>query len=282
VTDLECVALLQEYLPRLGLRWQGFKNVRRQVCRRLAARTKELGLDASGYRARLDADEGERRALYGLCYVTISRFYRDRRTCDELRDQLLPELASRSRSNAGGILRVWSAGCASGEEPYTVAILWHLAVAPRFPDVTLEVLASDFEETVLARAMRGEYEESSLRELPKAWRDAAFERRGDLFVLEPELRRGVVFARADIRDFSPQEPLQLLLCRNSVFTYFDEAEQQRFLERAYDRLLSGGVLVVGSHEIASIARCVQALGAGDRPPRFEPSALPEVYRRLGT
>src|SRR5262245_29735844 len=94
MTDRECVELLQWALPRLGLRWRGFKNLRRQVCRRISARAAELGIsDAASYRRRLEEDPDELQKLDALCFVTISRFYRDHRIFDALRHTLLPKLA---------------------------------------------------------------------------------------------------------------------------------------------------------------------------------------------
>lgn len=267
--DRECVALLQWALPRLGLRWKGFKNVRRQVCRRVAARIAELGLDARTYRERLEADPTEQRALDALCYVTISRFYRDRAIFDALRDVLMPELAQLAQSRRDRSLRVWSAGCASGEEPYGVAILWHLELAARFPEVKIEIIATDYNDVVLTRASKAAYEPSSLRELPVKWRDVAFENQGDLLVLREPFRKGVSFLREDVRTYLPAAPLHLVLCRNVAFTYFDERAQIEFLDRIAEPLVRGGLLVVGAHESVPAHA------------RFEPmTGLPHVLRRV--
>jgi chemotaxis protein methyltransferase CheR len=238
----EIDALLQWALPRLGLRWQGFKNVRRQVCRRVASRIQELGLDVAAYRRRLEEDPDERRAFDALCFVTISRFYRDHRVFDALEHEFLPGLAAERRH-----LRAWSAGCASGEEPYTLAMLWKLRLAPRFPEGDLEIVATDFNAEVLARAERGTYEEGSLRELPPALLDPGFELQNGLFRVRDAFRT-IHFERRDIRTWQPDGPLDLVLCRNSAFTYFDEASRIAFLERLIEHLNPGGVLVVGAQE----------------------------------
>mgnify|MGYP001146356383 CR=1 FL=1 len=270
MNDHECVELLQWALPKVGLRWRGFKNVRRQVCRRVAARMKELGLDTAGYRARLDTDPDELRRFDALCFVTISRFWRDRAVFDALRRRLLPELAEAARARGDRALRVWSAGCASGEEPHGIAIAWHVELAPRFPDLCLEIVATDFDPIVLERAERAAYEESSLREMPGELREAAFERKGDLYVLRPELRHGVAFVCADVRTWAPPAPLHLVLCRNLAFTYFDERTQLAFVERVADRLVPGGLLVIGAHE---------SLPTQDR---FELVNVPHVFRAKGS
>lgn len=224
MTDAECVELLRWAMPRLGLRWRGFEHLRRQVCRRIVARASELGLGSAEYRERLERDPGELARLDELCFVTISRFYRDAATFDALARHLR-ELDSP---------RVWSAGCASGEEPYTVAML----------SERVEVVATDRDEAVLARAAVGRYGSSSLRELPPELRALGFD--GD--TVRPAVRARVRFERADVRAFEPGTPLHVVLCRNVVFTYFDEATQLAFASRVAARLEPNGLLVVGKGE----------------------------------
>jgi chemotaxis protein methyltransferase CheR len=249
MNDRECVELLQWALPRLGLRWRGFKNLRRQVCRRISARVTELGLpDLASYRRRLEEDADELMQLDAMCFVTISRFYRDRRTFDALRQHFLPSLANEAIARGEPTLRAWSAGCASGEEPYTLAILWRHELAERFPSLGLEILATDFDQTVLARASRGCYEPSSLAELPPELREVAFETVDDLACLRAPFRDLVTFERQDVRRFTPDAPLHLVFCRNVAFTYFGEPAQRDFAARVAERLVPGGLLVVGGHE----------------------------------
>lgn len=250
MNDRECVALLQWAAPRLGLRFRGFKNVRRQVCRRIADRARALGLDAASYQARLADDPDELRVLDGLCYVTISRFYRDRSVYDALRRDLLPSLAEGATRRGDAALRVWSAGCASGEEPYSLAVLWHAEIAGRFAPLPLEIIATDRDEVVLTRARRGEYEPGSFRELPAELREVAFEPApgGVLHRVRDRFRREIVFGPNDVRTFVPDAPLHLVMCRNLVFTYLDDATQRAFLAQITARLLPGALLVVGSHE----------------------------------
>jgi chemotaxis protein methyltransferase CheR len=247
--DDEHVRTLQWALPKLGYRWAGFRNVRRQVLRRVAARMRELDLpDATAYRARLEAHADEWRVLDSFCRISISRFYRDRGTFDLVCRELVPELARRAQAAGEAALSVWAAGCASGEEPYTLAIAWRLSIAPQFPALTLAITASDIDEHMLARAREGLYEPSSLRELPDAWREAAFEARGAQLRLRDELRSHVRWQRADLRTTAPEGPFHLVLCRNLAFTYFDERTQEALLARLGERMAPGSYLVLGAHE----------------------------------
>ncbi len=249
MSDTDCVAFLQWALPRLQMRWPGFRRVRRQVCKRLGRRAKALGLRELGaYRRYLEECPSEWAALDELCRITISRFYRDRAVFDLLRHELLPHLCAQATAGGEGALRIWSAGCASGEEPYTLAILWRLELERRYAGLALRLTATDADPFLLERARRGCYGAGTLRELPDAWREAAFRREGERYCLRARFRAGIEFRREDIRHEQPEGCFQLILCRNLVFTYFDAPLQRALAARIAERLAPGGLLVLGGHE----------------------------------
>ena len=246
--DADCVAFLRWALPRLGLRWRGFRRVRRQVCRRVRMRFTELGLpDVAAYRRRLETEPAEWERLAPLCRVTISRFFRDRELFAELERTVLPALLERFGAATRATLSAWSAGCGAGEEPYSLTILARLS--PALPGARLRIVGTDLDAVQLERARRAIYPESSLRDVPAAWREAAFTPAdGGELRLEPPYRRGVELLQQDLRQETPAGPFHLVLCRNLVFTYWDEALQRQAVERIRRRLLPGGALVVGGHE----------------------------------
>lgn len=249
VTSAACTDFLQWALPRLGFRWAGFRKVRGQVCKRLRRRLEALGLaDLDAYRNRLESDCEEWRALDGLCRITISRFYRDRGVCDHLKAVVLPALCQKLERGGQSRLRCLSLGCCGGEEPYTLALIWHFDLASRFPGLTLEVLATDSDPGSLARAARGCYSAGSLRDLPPQWRMAAFDLQEELYRLRPRFRQDVSFLRQDLREGMPAGPFHLVLCRNLAFTYFDDDGQRRTAKDLAARISPGGVLVLGKHE----------------------------------
>ena len=240
VKDTECVAFLQWALPRLRLGWPGYRKVRRQVCKRIARRIKALGLeDIQAYRARLEVEPSEWTALDGLTRITISRFYRERDAFDYLCETVLPSLGA---TVSPAPVRIWSAGCAAGEEPYT------LAIAAHDRGISVRIVATDADAHQLERARWGRYRESSLKDLPPHWRASAFEHEGDDWVLEEEVRRRVAFVPQDIREIMPEGRFHLILCRYLVFTYFDASLQRELATRLRHRIAPGGFVVLGKHE----------------------------------
>ncbi len=248
--DQQWDSFLQWALPRLHMRWPGFRRVRGQVCKRLRKRLGELGLDdAAGYRLHLETHPGEWDLLDGLCRVVVSRFYRDRPVFLLLEQEILPELLLRLQRQGDKTLRVWSAGCASGEEPYTLAILWQQGLAPRFAKMGLDILATDADPALLQRAAAARYPLSAVKNLPPAWRREAFQAapKGE-FQLAEGYRQPVRFLQHDVRSPAPEGSFQLIFCRNLVFTYFDEPWQRKCLANFQAALLPGGLLLLGIHE----------------------------------
>ena len=249
MNDADCVAFLQWALPRLGLRWQGFRRVRNQVCKRVDRRIHALNVNGlAAYEAYLDEHASEWAALEALCSIPISRFYRDRAVFDALGEQILPEVAERAAARVPAVARCWSAGCASGEEPYTVSLLWDQHVEPRYPHTRLTIIATDVDEHLLERARAACYSKSSLRELPRTWIERAFARRDTLFCLRDPWKACIEFCHQDLRLTQPPGEFDLILCRNVAFTYFSDPVQRAVLARISERLRADGFLVVGRHE----------------------------------
>lgn len=247
--DSDCVEFLQWALPKLQMRWPGFRKVRRQVCRRVDRRRRELDLPSvQAYRDHLEMHPDEWRTLDSFCRISISRFYRDRGVFDYLWEEILPDLAAMAQAKGEPHLRCWSAGCASGEEVYTLNIIWHLRLMGQFPDVEMRILATDSDPHMLDRARRACYSASSLKDFPDDWLPAAFCGADDSWCVRQELRGGIDFALQDIRHDMPDGPFHLILCRHLAFTYFEASLQQEILRRLLNRLPCGGILVTGKQE----------------------------------
>lgn len=248
--DAECIAFLQWALPKMGFRWPGFRKVRGQVCKRAWRRLRELGLiDLEAYRGHLEAHSGEWANLDGLCRITISRFFRDRGVYDTMGSVVLPALARQAASDGEPVLRIWSAGCGAGEEPYSIAILCHLLDDADVQRAGVRILATDTDKQQLDRARTASYPVGCTNDIPPKIRASAFEKLGqDQLLLREPYRVGIEFACQDLRQEMPDGPFHLILCRNLAFTYFIEDTQREILARLDERLLPGGYLVLGAHE----------------------------------
>ena len=274
MNDTDCTAFLQWALPQLELRWPGFRKVRRQVCKRLKERMRDLGLDNySAYRMRLEADPSEWQIFDECCHITISRFFRDRGIFEVVRRQVLPDIAARAKRE-GRDPQVWSAGCASGEEPYTLKILWDVEVASAYPGVSLSIIASDVDKVMLTRAREGCFERTSLHELPSPLIEQAFDRLGLRYCVKPKHREGIEFLAQDLRTEMPPRIFDLILCRFVTFTYFAVPLQRKLLASMLERLRPQGYLVIGSHE--QLPGNVPELAVLDSAPQiFQKRALSE-------
>ncbi len=247
--DKACVAFLQGHLPCLGLRWPGFRKVHGTVCKRLRRRLRELGLDdLDAYAAYLAARPDEWARLDALCRIPISRFNRDSEVFRVLGASVLPELARRVADEGGQEVRAWSAGCASGEEPYSLSIVWLEAVRCRVTGIRLDIMATDADPILLERAEGACYSAGSLKELPREWRERAFTRRDGSHCLRPAYKDDTHFRLQDIRVAWPDGPFHLVLCRNLAFTYFDVDQQRKLLPELMARMHPRAYLVLGSHE----------------------------------
>ena len=247
--DRDCVQLLQWALPRLQMRWPGFRKVRRRICRRIDRRMRQLHLEEpAAYRSYLETHPGEWRILDSLCPVTISRFYRDKAVFAVLARQLLPNLIRQAVDRRQTTLKVWSCGCASGEEAYTIALIWQLQLQQQAPGFKLDILATDLDPAMGKRVNEACYPYSSIRYLPEFWRHQVFMKQQDLYCLKPEYKHPITFRVQDIRDSLPSDRFDLVLCRNLVFTYYSTELQRQIAKQINKVMQPGGALVIGCHE----------------------------------
>jgi len=244
-----CVRFLQRVLPQLRMRWPGFRRVRKQVCKRLQRRIRELQLaDADAYQSYLQTHADEWPVLDHLCRVTVSRFFRDKVVLEHVRTEVLPELAQLAIDAGETALRGWSAGCAMGEEAYSLVLIWHKTVGKDFPQLDIQIVGSDIDEVLLQRATHACYSYGSVKALPDAWLKSAFTQEKNQYCLDSYVRNKVSFIEQDIRNKLIKGPFHIVFCRNMAFTYFDNALQLEILEHIRNKLIDGGALIIGGHE----------------------------------
>ena len=240
---MEFDEFLREATALLGLQWRPFhkKGIRRKVERRVA----EVGLSGfNEYLIRVKRDSKEHFFLSRILTVTISRFFRDKEVFRTLSQSIVPGLLKEDIRE----IRTWCIGCASGEEPYSLALLWHEEFQRTWPQVHLSILATDIDENLLKRAKEGSYKNSSLKEVPGGIVKNFFRKEGEFYILDPTIREGVEFKKHDILHEEPFLPMDIILCRNLAFTYFSKESQIEILKEMVTSLKEKKFLVIGKDE----------------------------------
>jgi chemotaxis protein methyltransferase CheR len=235
---------LREAAPFFGLQWRPFQ--RRGIKRKVERRIAEIGLsNFEEYLPRIKEDPEEQKHLSLIFTVTISRFFRDQEVFATLCHSILPNLLKEKNREE---LKIWSIGCSSGEEPYTLSLLWKENFGRIRPEVRLSILATDIDENMLERAREGRYKKSSLREVPEEILRKCFNREGDEYVLDQSFRQTVELKRHDILQEEPFNEMDIIFCRNLAMTYFSKEAQMAVLKKLGTSLKKKGYLVIGKDE----------------------------------
>jgi chemotaxis protein methyltransferase CheR len=218
--------------------------------KRLSPRARELNFESFQkyyyflqYDPRADAEFDE---IYDLVTTKETYFFREPAQMTAFVEEIIPDILSRKTLRK---VRVWSAGCASGEEPYSIAIL--LQEARAYDRATIEIFASDISSEVLVRARKGQYRETAFRTTDPTLRDKYFTRQQDgCWRISDEVRNRVSFGRLNLYD-EPRVSLlgnvDVIFCRN-VIIYFDDASKRMVINNFYNRLIDGGYLLLGHSE----------------------------------
>ncbi len=242
--DPDLSALLRKVAEARGVVCESYK----ESClrRRLATRMRALGVRTfAEYSARLDTDEREYERFLTALTINVTGFYRNPETWEAVAARCLPELGTHRRHAP----RCWSVGCATGEEAYTLAIVWleHARRAQLGLEVPAHIDATDIDAPSLRTAERGVYPRKAVAELTPSLVGCYFTGGDEVQVL-PEVRRLVRFRRHDITcDAAPRAEYDLIICRN-VMIYFERAMQERLYHAFAEALTPGGFLVLGKVE----------------------------------
>lgn len=238
-------AFLAELRERYGLDFSQYKppTIMRRLQRRILATDTE---SLVGYRTYLQTHPTEYQQLVKAFLIKVTEFFRDPDLFAYLREAVLPDLLTQARKQ-GNSLRCWSAGCATGEEAYSLAILVAEALGSEVERFTVRIFATDADAEAVAFARRGIYPTTALAKVPEALRDRYFTREDHQYVAKKRLRSLMVFGQHDLAQRAPFPHLDLVLCRN-VLIYFTSELQQRTLHLFTYALREGGVLVLGKAE----------------------------------
>jgi len=196
------------------------------------------------YSLRIQKDPEEQKHLTQILTITISKFFRDREVFEKMETSLIPAMLTKNRRE----LRVWSVGCASGEEPYSLCLLWKARFENDWPQMGLSILATDIDESLLQRAQEGRYKKSSVEGIPGDILGRFFKVESGSYALAKDIRERVEFKKHDVMNEQPFSEMDLILCRNLIFTYFSKQRQMDVLKKIAFSLNEECFLVIGENE----------------------------------
>ncbi|WP_332770922.1 CheR family methyltransferase [Phenylobacterium sp.] len=218
------------------------------VYSRLAKRLRSLGLRSfRDYCALVEGAQGvdERQAMMAALTTNVTRYFREPHHFDHLRDVVMPKLVDKARK--GGRIRLWSAACSNGQEPYSMAITV-LAALPEAANLDVKILATDIDPNMVAEGKTGIYREDAVAPVPLELRRKWFKKADGGWEVADELRRLVSFRELNlIGDWPMRGKFDAIFCRNVVI-YFDEPTQERIWTRFAPMLEPGGTLYIGHSE----------------------------------
>jgi two-component system CheB/CheR fusion protein len=264
-TDRGLEDLLRFIRDARGFDFTGYK--RSTLGRRIHKRMGDAGvLDYADYRDLLEADADEFRALFNTILINVTSMFRDPDAWAFLEGEVLPDILANAEPEAE--IRVWSAGCSSGEEAYSLLMMFAEAMGVDACLRRVKIYATDVDEDALRDARSGLYPARSLEQMPVALRDKYFEHNAAHYTFRPDLRRRVIFGRHDITRDAPISRLDLLVCRNTLM-YFNVEAQSQIVDRFHFALREGGYLFLGKAEML--------LNEGERFEAF--SIRQRIFRR---
>jgi two-component system CheB/CheR fusion protein len=240
--DPEFEALLGWLKESRGFDFTGYK--RPSLARRVERRMQEVAIGSFGeYQDYLELHQDEFTSLFNTILINVTSFFRDHESWVFLAERVLPDLVARNRP-----IRAWSAGCASGQEAYSLAMLLAEQIGiEEFRD-RVKIYATDVDEEALVSARLASYTEHEVAGVSPERLATFFEREGSRYVFRKDLRRSVIFGRNDLVQDAPISHVDLLVCRNTLM-YFNALTQQRVLGRLHFALEPHGVLFLGKAEL---------------------------------
>ena len=240
------LALCRKIERDRGFRCSSYKDtcLRRRISVRMRAKNARTFADYAGV---LDTDPVEYDKLVDTLTINVSKFFRNPETFACVATKVLPELWS----SKSPLIRIWSAGCATGEEPYSLAVLCREHAVEHNDLARLDrvrIVGSDVDPEAVSAASKGRFPAAAFAETPPAVVEKYFPLEHGMRTVAPEIRNLVAFERRDLLEpGSPGGRMHLILCRN-VIIYFTRSTQEALFERFHDLLLPGGFLVLGKVE----------------------------------
>ena len=237
--------LLEHIRQERGFDFTGYKraSLRRRVTKQMHSHNIESFGDYLDY---LQVHPEEFLPLFNTILINVTAFFRDASAWKYLENNTLPRLLNQKSS--GEIFRAWCAGCASGEEAYSLAMLLAETLEMEQFRQRVKIYATDVDEEALTQARHASYTSKEVEPIPQKLRERYLEQVGERYVFRSDLRRGVIFGRHDLLQDAPISRLDLLVCRNTLM-YFNAETQAKILDRFHFALNNNGILFLGKAEM---------------------------------
>ncbi|HTG32466.1 MAG TPA: CheR family methyltransferase [Thermoanaerobaculia bacterium] len=238
------VKLLDYLKATRGFDFSGYKLS--SLIRRVRKRMQQIGIESyMDYIDFLEVHPDEFDPLFNTVLINVTSFFRDPQAWQALNEQILPRILENKAEDQP--IRCWSAGCASGEEAYTLAMLLAEAVGDQQFRQRVKIYATDVDEEALTQARQGSYPAAAVESLPEGFQTKYFEPMAERVVFRPDLRRSLIFGRHDLVQDAAISRLDLLVCRNTLM-YFNSEMQAKILARFHFALRPSGYLLLGKAE----------------------------------
>ncbi|WP_414551100.1 CheR family methyltransferase [Anabaena sp. CCY 0017] len=231
-----------------GFDFTGYK--RSTLMRRVRKRMQSLNIESfEDYLDYLEVYQDEFNQLFNTILINVTAFFRDTAAWEYLAEQVLPKIVALKKKSDQ--IRIWSAGCASGEEAYTLAILMAEIMGAEEFRQRVKIYATDVDEEALNQARQAVYSVKDIQVVPQELQEKYFEITGNNYVFRQDFRRSVIFGRHDLLQDAPISRLDLLVCRNTLM-YFNSETQGRIMARFHFALNDTGYLFLGKAEMLLI------------------------------
>jgi two-component system CheB/CheR fusion protein len=238
-------ALLDYLKGTRGFDFTAYK--RSSLMRRIQKRQQAASIESyDAYQAYLEAHPEEFGLLFNTILINVTSFFRDQEAWGYLTSKIVPRILAGTR--ADGAIRVWSTGCASGEEAYTLAMILAEQLGVEAFRRRVKIYASDVDEDALTQARHATYTAAQAEDVPPELLVKYFERIDDRYLFHTDLRRSIIFGRHDLVQDAPISRVNLLVCRNTLM-YFTRETQAKVLNRFHFALRNGGFLFMGRAEL---------------------------------
>lgn len=233
------------------------------------------------YAVLLKRDPLEYTELIEALTIPVTEFFRDPDVFEDFEKIVIPKLIADKKRKKQKVIRAWSAGCASGEEAYSIAMLMNESLGPKLDDFTLSIHGTDIDDGALAKAERGEYTPEEIKKVPEAYQKKYFSFDGKNYRIDEGFNQFMRFEKHELISGKPYRYFDVVFCRN-VLIYFSRETHEKVHMLFYDALNDDGFLIMGKTELLHGKAREMFVPVGDKGIYQKPSRFPRLTRKFNS